>query len=604
MSRRNALPRRDQLPEAMTWDLSDIYPNVATWERDFAFAATYPALLAVFSGRLGKSATVLLDALELTDECDQLLERLNFYAERLFHQDTQNGATLAMAMRVEELSDKISAARAYMRPELLNIAPEAIAEFIAVNPALEDYRHSLEKLQRELPHVLSTEVEEVLSTFGSVIEGARNIASTLANADLPQTFPRVPQPGGGLLKLHESQYSQLIDSANRKIRRTGWQSLLRSYAKFGRTFAGLYSHRISSDVKLARTRHYGSAIEMYMERQYVPVSVYDMLVDTVRAHLPLVQRYLRLKKRFLGLDRMHRYDLSAPLVKAGPRGTYEQAQADILEAVALLGPEYVGIMEDCFRNRRIDVLPNEGKYGGAYNTGLYGVHPRVLLNWKGGTRHGRSTLAHELGHYGNEWLCNAQAFSNYHYTIFNAEVASTMNELLLTRRDLVHATTASERVEILQAELDNFMGTIVRQTLFAEFERDAHALVESGLPLTQESLCEILLRLNNEYYGPAVFVDKLVRNEWARIPHFYNSFYVFSYATALSAAICIFNRMLTEGQPAVNNYLDFLSAGGKDYPLNLLRAGGADYATAAPVVDAFRYFENRLDTLEQALGQL
>ena len=602
---RNALLTRAQIPAQLTWDLTDVYPDLTAWKADFERAATYPERFAAYKGRLAESGAVLLAALQLDEELDQLFERVSFYAERLYHQDTNDSAMKALTSRVSTLADSLSAAAAFMKPELLQIDKAQLEQFMVETPGLELYRHFFDKMHRDDAHVLLPEVEMVLSDFGSVIHGAHNIAETLSNADLPGTFPRVPQPGGGLLKLNESQLGRLTTASNRKIRRTGWQAVTRGFGNFGQTYAAIYSHRVVADVKLARTRKFGSAVEMYLERSYLPLSVYDSLVTAVRENLHLVHRYLRLKKRYLGLERMHIYDMKAPFIKAGAEAacTYEQAQSDILQAVALLGPDYVESLAECYRRRHVDVMPNKGKVGGAYNSGLYGMRPYMLINWDG-TRRDRSTLAHESGHEENEWRCNAQPYRYYHYTIFNAEVASTMNELLLTRHDLALAKTAQERVHILQSDLDNFLGTIVRQTLFAEFEREAHALVEAGDPLTRDALCAIHLRLNQEYYRPTVFVDKLIENEWARIPHFYNSFYVFSYATALSAAICILNRMLREGQPAIDNYLTFLAAGCKDYPLNLLREGGADLTTSAPVFEAFAFFKGRLDMLEHELAQL
>jgi oligoendopeptidase F len=597
-------PSRDQVPEHLKWDLSPVFESIASFEEYFAQTEALIAGFATFKDRLNKSGKILLAALEHDTDVSKRLDRLFFYAQLRCCEDASNQEAEALLARVEDLGKKIREAGAFFRPQLTAIKSERLRRFVEGTPGLAIYRHYFEKVMLDRPHVRSHEVEELLAQVGPVLSGPSSIFEVVNKLIVPRYMPAVPSENHEQVKLNNQVYMRNLHSPDREVRRQGWEGMMQTFGDFGPLLAKNYATRLAISVFEARARGYGSALEQGLSGPHLPVAVYDSLVGTVRANLPLVQRYLRLRQRLLDVSELHMYDLYVPLVAGVDADvTIDEAKQDVLAAVGILGADYVSRAERAFNGRRIDFMPNEGKETGAFSAGIWGVQPYMLLNSAG--RFGDTyTLAHELGHNLHSEYAEDQEYINAGYPIFCAEVASTVNEQLLAHHHLSTSADPRKRLYLLNEQLEAIRLTIVRQTLFAEFEREAHKLAEAGKPITLDVLCELHKRLNTEYYGPAVVIDDLVKHEWARIPHFMNPFYVYTYATGLSAAVTIADRIIKEGQPAVEAYLGFLRDGKSKFALDSLRGAGADLSTPVPVERAFKHFEATLDAFEAELVRL
>ncbi|HEV2235573.1 MAG TPA: oligoendopeptidase F [Ktedonobacterales bacterium] len=595
------LPARSELPTNYTWELESVFASNAEWESAFARASAMLPQLTAFQGRLGESAATLLAAFRLRDQAGELLGHIAVYAHHRQDEDTANSTYQALADRTDSLAAEFGAALSFLVPEVLAIPEETLNTWLASEPGLDAYRHTFAEILRERPHVLDAPMEALLAQAAELAEGPQKIFGMLNNADLK--LPNVHDEQGQEVELTQGSYvARFLESRDRAVRREAFETMLGAYQGVRNTMAAALSTNVKRDIFYARARHYATAREAALAPHNIPVSVYDALVESVRDNVPALQRYLALRQRALGISDLHMYDLYVPIVpEVEYKVTFEQACETVAQALAPLGEEYVRGLREGFTARWIDVLENRGKRSGAYSGGAYGTRPFVLLNYQP-SMDGMFTLAHEMGHSMHSYFTRrTQPYHYGDYTIFVAEVASTLNEALLTHHLLETTQDRALRLYILNHYLESFRTTLYRQTLFAEFERDIHARAEAGEALTADSLSALYKQINDRYYGPTVDVDELISIEWARIPHFYYNFYVYQYATGISASAALAARIISEGQPAVERYLRFLRAGSSDYSINLLRDAGVDMSTPEPVRQALDTFARYVAEMEGLL---
>ncbi len=596
-----SLPKRGEVPTAYTWNLESIYATDADWEADFARVVALLPEVRAFQGRLSESGEVLLEALQRRDAAYEVWSRLFVYATMRMHEDSANSTYQALADRATTLANDLNAAAAYVTPEILAIPQERLDSFLSGVAGLQLYRHALDEINRQRAHVLSAEMEALLAQAAELANAPDHVFEMLNNADLK--LPILRDDKGNEVQLTQGNYvPTFLESHDREVRRAAFEAMLGTYRTYRNTLAATYAAQVKSDIFFSRARHYGSSLEAALDPNNIPVSVYDNLITTVDANLPTLHRYLSLRKRLLGLDALHMYDLYVPMVREVEyKVPYAEAQEQVARALEPLGASYVEPLRRGFASRWIDVLENEGKRSGAYSWGSYGTQPFVLLNYQE-SMDSMFTLAHEMGHSMHSYFTwQTQPFPYGSYTLFVAEVASTLNEALLTHYLLQNTSDRALRMYIVNHALETFRTTLYRQTLFAEFERDAHARAEAGEALTPELLSASFKALNEKYYGPVVAVDDLIEIEWARIPHFYSSFYVYQYATGISASAALARQIVAEGEPAVQRYRRFLSSGSSDYSINLLREAGVDLSTPTPIQQALDTFAEYLDQLERLL---
>lgn len=597
------LPLRSEVPVQDTWDLSTVYADEALWEADFALAETYPGILLKYKNRIRRSGASLLEYFRVSEQCSQLVGRLGLYAHLRADEDTTNSKYQAMDTRVAKLRSKISQASSWATPALLKIKPERLEQFIASTPGLELYRLDFEELARERDHVLAPELEALLSLTGEIGGSASSIFGALNNADLE--FPTIIGEDGEPVQVTKGNFIVLLDSPNREVRKAAFEAVFGTFKGLRHTLAATYTAQVNMDIFRTRSRKYPSCIERALNGINVPLSVYDTLIETVHANIPLLNRYLELRKRILGVETLEWYDLYVPLVEGVDDSiTFADAKETVLAALAPLGADYVATLRAGFDNRWVDVRENKGKRSGAYSSGTFGTNPFILMNWQDKID-SMFTLAHEAGHSMHSFFSRStQPYTYSGYTLFVAEVASTTNEELLAHYLLERTTDPRMRLYIINKQLEGLRSTLVRQTMFAEFERDAHALAEAGEPLNADVLGKLYKGLNEKYYGAVLHVDDLLEVEWSRIPHFYRSFYVYQYATGISAATALARGILQDGAPAVERYLTFLKSGSSDYSINLLRKAGVDLSTSAPIQAAFDAFADYLDLFESEFARL
>ena len=595
------LKERRELDPQFMWDLTSMYATDEEWEKALSTLEESIRKAAAFQGRLtdAQSIAAYLDA---ATELGRTLSNLYCYASMRRSEDTRAEAAQSMYARINANYVKAISAIAFAEPEILSL-PQQTLDDIANQECLKNHRFTLEKLLRQKPHTLSSAEEQLLAGFGEVFGAPAEIADNLQDADL--VFDSVQDGDGRTVEVTGSNYITLQMSQDRTLRERAFRSYYKGYRQHSNTFAAAYSGAVKASTAEAAARHYESSRAMSMAGENIPTEVYDNLVSAVRAHLPAMYRYVALRKKILGLDELHYYDVYAPLVGEQKESyTYEQAQQMVLDAVAPLGEDYQALVKKAYAERWIDVYPNKGKSGGAYSSGTYDSNPYILMNFTG-TLDSVSTLAHEMGHSMHTWHSNhAQPPQYADYTLFVAEVASTVNENLMIEQLLKQEQDPARRLYLLNQYLENFKGTVYRQTMFAEFERDAHAMAERGEALSSAALNSLYAGLVKDYFGPELVMDEEVQYEWARIPHFYRPFYVYKYATGYSTAVALSEAILTEGAPAVKRYREFLSMGGSAYPLDELRHAGVDLATPAPVNAALEKFERILDDAEQTLARM
>ena len=594
---RSEVPTRDRIAIEDTWDLSTIFATDADWEEAADTIAPLLAAATRHRGTLGESASGLRNALDDIMALRQSLERLQVYAMLRRDENTADSTALARHERSVALAIDVAEGVAFVEPELLALPPQRF-DALRADADLAPYAHLLDDLARRRPHVRSQEVEQLLAQSADVARAPHDVFTALDNADL--TFGPVPDDTGQEIELTKARYGLLLRSPDRAVRATAYEAFTGSYLQHQYTLAALHGASVRGDIFRARARNYETAREAALFDDNIPTAVYDTLIASVRAAQPLLLRYLELRRQMLGLDMLASYDLAVPLSpEPEQRYAYRDAANLVLDGLGLLGAEYVTDLRAGFANRWVDVHETKGKRSGAYSWGAYGAPPVILMNWNG-TMSDVFTLAHEAGHAMHSFYADAHLlFHDAGYPIFLAEIASTVNEVLLTWSLLASLPADDKlgRFAILDRFAETYHGTVVRQTMFAEYEQRVHALAESGTPLTLEVLNDSYGELFAVYL-PGVQIDAGVRINWGRIPHFYRAFYVFQYATGLSAAIALAAAIRDEGDPARARYLRLLASGGKDYPLTLLREAGVDLTTPAPIEAGLAEFDRVVTEME------
>lgn len=580
-----------------TWNLESIYANNELWEEDYAALEKDAAEFAKLKGAIEADVSKIPAVLDAYYGLHRRLSKLSVYARMRFDQDTTDSTYQTMSAKIGSLGVKIGAASAFVEPEILSYSKELLEAAEKENERTAYYGRKIEEMLRGQEHTLDAEKEELLAAAGDMAEAPDDIFSVLMNADMK--YPDIVLEDGTHLPLTNSTYISYMESPDRAVREGAFKTLYGQIASLKNTFAAIYRGNLKQAKFYAQSRKYSSARAMYLADSNVPESVYDNLLSAVHEALPMMYRYVAVRKKVLGVDKLHMYDVYTPIV-AAQNQTYEfeQAKQMVLEALKPMGEDYLSHAREGLENRWIDIYPNKGKKGGAYSWGCYDSQPFILLNY---TKNLDSvfTLIHEMGHSIHSYYSRtAQDYAYSDYKIFVAEVASTCNECLLMHDLLEKTTDKEQRKYLLNHYLDSFKGTLFRQTMFAEFEKTAHDYCAQGKPLTAEALSQMYLELNQKYFGPDMEKDEEIAYEWMRIPHFYTPFYVYQYATGYSAAVALSAKILKEGKPAVDAYMSFLKGGESKDPIDLLKMAGVDMTTEKPVADALALFGELVTELE------
>lgn len=594
------IPQRKDIPSEDKWAIEDIYPTDEAWESDFDEAKKMPAQIAAYKGRLCTDSAALLQYLKADDEMTVMLESLIEYAQRKNDEDTRVSKYQDMVSRLETVFSEISGAAAFVTPELLSISDETMERFYKEQPEMGLYRLAIERVRRRRAHILSEAEERIMALTSNMTSSPDTIFSMFNDADLK--FPDAVDKDGNKHQVTHGSYIPLMHSNDRELRKSAFESLYGVYEGFKNTSAAVLASQVKCLTFHAKARKYDSSLQAALDGNEVPVEVYKQLIDAVHENMHYMHKYVKLRKKLLGVDELHAYDLYAPIVgDIEVKVPFEQAKREVYDSLAPMGEDYRAIFKQGIEGRWIDVYENEGKRSGAYSAGAR-VHPFVLLNHKD-TLDCEFTLAHEMGHAIHSYLSNKNqpiVYSNY--VIFVAEVASTCNESLLMQHLLKITEDKKRRAYLINYFLEQFRTTLYRQTMFAEFELKINELYESGESLTADTLCGLYRDLNLLYYGEDIVIDKQLDMEWARIPHFYYDYYVYQYATGFSAAIALSQRILREGEPAVKDYIGFLSGGCSKDPISLLRGAGVDMASAKPVNEALALFGELIDEMDKLMS--
>jgi len=599
----NDTPDRNSIDPAYKWKLEDIYTTDEQWENDFMQIRELAGQVEKFQGKVANSADSLLEVLQLIEKMERIGDKLYVYARMRRDEDNSNSLYQAMFDRAESLGVIVNSLTAFITPELTAFTPQQFDDFKQQQSELEVYKQFFAELWRRQEHVLSEAEERLLALTADLSTATGNIFTMLNNADIK--FPNIKDEDGKDIELTKGRFGRFMESDNRRVRQDAFEGLYSSYSSLKNTLAVTLASSVKRDIFYARARNYNSALESSLDSDFVSVEVYNELIETVHNHLEKFHRYMQIRKKMLQVDELHMYDIYVPLVKEYKANIpYDQAWEMLLQGLQPLGDNYIETLRQGRTNSWIDVLENRGKTGGAYSWGTYDTHPYVLLNYDK-KLDDVFTLAHEMGHALHSYYSNkTQPFIYSQYSIMVAEVASTVNESLLIDYLLKNSNDPREKLYLLNHYLEQFRGTLYRQTMFAEYEKIIHELAEQGEALTAENLSQIYRDLNVLYYGPEVVIDDEINMEWARIPHFYSAFYVYKYATGFSAATALKTQILAEGQPAVDRYLEFLRSGSSDYPLEILKRAGVDLCTPDPVNKALDYFGKLLTEFENVAEQI
>lgn len=589
--------KRSEVPVENTWNLADMFESDEKWMQEYESLKELPAKITAYQGKISQSASDLLAFLKLEDEIELRLTPLYGYASCKGDEDTANGFYQDLRGKAMSTYVAISGAASFATPEIMSIPDDVLDGFYKAEPELETYRRAIYQIRRRAAHVLTPECELILASAGEMADGPENIGSTLRNADMK--FPNVVDKDGNEHVLTGGTFVPMLESSDVDFRKQVFETYYNRLGEFKNTIAATLDAQFKQLRFFADARKYNSTIEASLDRTEVPVEVYHNLIKAVHDNMDKMYRYVALRKKLLGVDELHMYDVYTPIVAdAATEISYEQAKETVLEALAVLGEDYIALLNEGFNNRWIDVYENEGKRGGAYSSGNSRPHPYVLLNHKDNLD-SMFTLAHEMGHALHSYHSTAnQPVCTSDYVIFVAEVASTCNEILLMRHLLAKTTDKKERAYLINHFLDQFKGTVYRQTMFAEFELAMGQMSESGQTLTADALSAKYHELNKLYFGPDMVSDDGIALEWARIPHFFYNYYVFQYATGFSAAVAIASRILEEGKPAVDDYKKFLSGGSSTDPISLLKIAGVDMSSPEPVNAALKLFGELIEEME------
>lgn len=595
------IPKRSEVPEQFKWALEDIYATDEKWTEDLQKLKAMPERIAAFKGRLSESADTLYDFMQLSDEISVLCDSLGNYAQRRSDEDTANAKYQGFIGQLMNAYVAVNSAGSFETPEIISIEEDKLQEFYEDKPELKLYKRALDKLRRKKAHILSEAEEKILALTGEMGQSPENIYSMFSDADL--RFPDAVDKDGKAHQVTHGSYIPLVQSEDRVLRKSAFESMYGTFDKFKNTCAATLSAQIKAVNFYAKARRYDSSLEAALDGTEVPVSVYKNLIEAVHDNMHYMYDYVALRKKLLGVDELHFYDLYTPFVPdADMKITFEEAKETVLKALAPMGEDYLAILKEGFENRWIDVYENEGKTSGAYSAGAR-VHPYVLLNHKD-TLNCMFTLAHEMGHAIHSYLSNKNQPVVYSdYVIFVAEVASTCNEALLMQYLLKNTEDKKQRAYLINYFLEQFRTTLYRQTMFAEFELKINEMVAAGESLTAEGLNELYGELNKLYFGDGIVLDDEIKLEWARIPHFYYDYYVYQYATGYSAAIALSQRILKYGEPAVKDYIGFLKGGCSTDPISLLKGAGVDMATTQPINEALAMFGELVKEMEEAMAE-
>ncbi|MBQ8857586.1 MAG: oligoendopeptidase F [Lachnospiraceae bacterium] len=591
--------KREEIPQQYKWKMEDLYASNEAWEADFEKLQRGIEDIKKYEGTLAESAENLRKMMENCDALNELAEKVYVYASQRMHEDTGYAYYQGLSGRAQMLLVQLSEATSYIEPEILNIPEEQLAEMMKTE-GLQKYEMYFRRLLRRKEHILSKEMEELLAGVDEVAEGPKDTFMMFNNADIK--FPVITGEDGEPEEITHGKYIKLLESQNREVRKAAFMGLYETYGKFKNTLGATYRANVKQAGFFAKARKYKSSLEAALSGSAIPVEVYDSLIESVHGHLPALHEYVKVRKEKLGVEELHMYDLYVPMVgEADKKIPYEEAKEIVLAGLTPLGEDYQELLKKGFNEGWIDVYENEGKRSGAYSWGAYGTHPYVLMNYQD-TLNNVFTLAHEMGHALHSYHSDeAQDYIYAGYKIFVAEVASTCNEALLIRYLLDHSKDDKEKAYLLNYFLEQFRGTLFRQTMFAEFEKIAHAKSEAGEPLTAEVLCDIYYDLNKQYFGDDIVVDQEIALEWSRIPHFYTPFYVYQYSTGFSAAIAISSKIL-KGEPGiVEKYKKFLSGGSSLDCIDLLKICDVDMTTKEPVEEALKVFENTLKEFSEII---
>ncbi|MCT3399033.1 oligoendopeptidase F [Lentilactobacillus hilgardii] len=599
MSETQKLPLRKDVPADLTWDLTTIYQSDDQFEKDFVSVEKTLPSLKKLSGTLTQGAAALLTATETMLTAARKLEKVYVYAQLKNDQDTSEDGYQAMYAKAQALAAQFGAATAWFDPELLKLSDKQMTSYYEAQPKLRDYKRLYDQTFAKRAHILSNEVEEVLAGADDIFSSGEKTFGVLDNTDL--SFPTVTDENGHQVQLSQGVYGILLESTNRDVRRQAFQKLYEVYSQFQHTLAATLTTNVKNHNFKANVRQYHSALEAALSSTEIPVKVYDNLISEVNKHLDLLHRYVALRKRILGLDELHMYDLYTPLIgKKSPKYTFDESKKVALDALQVMGPQYVNHVKEEFNNRWIDVVENRYKRSGGYSSGTYDTNPFILLNWKDNLDN-LYTLIHETGHSMHSYYASHnQPYQYGDYSIFVAEIASTTNENILTDY-LLDKFKDDDKMKryILNYYLDGFKGTVFRQTQFAEFEQYIHEQDAKGQPLTANFLDNYYRQLNQKYYGESVISDKEIGLEWSRIPHFYYNFYVYQYATGFAAASTLADNIVNGDAEHVEKYLNYLKSGSSDTPINVMKKAGVDMTQPEYLEKAFRIFEERLDEFEK-----
>ena len=609
MSDVKKLPARAEISDQYKWRLEDLFETDEAWEQACDSLHALNKKLAEYEGKISQSPKEMTAFFRLCDEAESLYERILVYSNEKLHQDMAVSKYQGYASTAQSLEAELMGAEAFMEPEILAMDEKKVRDFICQEEGLGQYEILINRILRKKAHTLSDAEEKLLAKTNEITSAPQDIFSLFQNADMK--FGEIKDEKGNLVELTHGRYGQYMESHDRNVRKEAFQTLYAQYGKYRNTLAATYQANLKMAKFYADVRKYPSALEMELDKNQIPVEVYDNLIKTVHDNLNAMYRYVALRKKILGVEELHMYDVYARLSgEYQMEIPYEEAQKLVLAGLAPMGEEYLSLLKEGFSNQWIDVYENQGKRSGAYSWGAFGTHPYVLLNY-GNRLNDVFTLAHEMGHALHTYYSGTnQPYTYSNYRIFVAEVASTCNESLLMQY-LLKKCDADEKSGALSKEeakkqkifllnyfIDQFKGTIYRQTMFAEFEKITHEMCKKGEALTAESLCDVYLRLNQLYFGKDMISDDEIALEWARIPHFYTPFYVYQYATGFSAAIALSGKILTEGESAVAAYLEFLKGGSSKDPIDLLKGAGVDLSSPKPVEDALKMFADLVSELE------
>jgi len=591
----SSVPERTDIETEYQWDLESIYATDEAWEEAFAEVKGRLDELSDYEGHAVEDGDTLLSVLELRDDVMREVAKVSSYARMRSDEDTRDQEYQALSARASSLVSEASSAASFIEPEIQSLTADELDELVAETPGLETYDHYFDDVLRQKEHTRSAEIEELLSEFGEVLGASGDTYSMLTNADM--TFPTVEKPDGSAVEISQGNFTNLLKNTDREFRQTVHDSYFEELESVRNTIGSTLKNSVKADVKSAEARFYDTAREAALDDTNVPVEVYDNLVDTVEDNLDKLHRHVELKERHLGVDSLKPWDFYMPLADSeSPDIGYEEAKEYVVEAVAPLGEDYQNRVAEGLESRWVDVYENRGKRSGAYSGGTYDTQPFILMNYQDDIS-SMYTLAHELGHsLHSEYTSEEQPYIYSNYEIFVAEVASTVNEALLTHHLLDTVEDEAFRRHVLNEYLERFRSTLYRQTLFADFEHRIHTLSEEGEALTPERLDEVYGDLKEAYYAPAE-LDDHIRREWMRIPHFYYNYYVYQYSTGISAAVALVENILSEGEPAAERYLDFLSMGSREYPLDLLERAGVDMASPEPIESALSVYDDYLDEM-------